>query len=353
MSTINLDQPVTGPVIRGIVPISLPLPNPDSRISLVINAHGVRYAFDAPIAGSPIVEANRIVARFIVDDHVYLDLNLVGKSSEQKNQFKSGQFSLLYRIEEDRPRAQFVANTLMAAVGLSGKFDLRISEPEVSVSLSFELPLLDISKMLLRRQTAYRLMSIEELTGKQFLIPPAMSEKEIADIAFVYHAIVDHSFTWLGGNFDTSISATPANASGFAQLVQSFIWSLPVPSVSETLLGQPIHLGPATVTMEDAVVKNLDEVRLKLEPRDGRQVTFEIRSLTGQDTYEFTELAYPSGVIWDPKIQALVDLERSLDAALTARFHALAASTLEGLTDGEKAEITTPSKLGEAFHIDV
>jgi len=352
MSTITLDQPITGPVIQGSVPISLPLPRPDSNLSLLINAPRVRYRLEAPIVGSPIIEENRITVRFIVDDNVYLDLNLIGQSIEQENKFNVGQFSLFYQIEERRPRAHFVADTLMAVLGLAGKVYLKISEPEVSTNLNLEPSLLEISKRLHRRQMAYRLMVIEKATGKQFFLPSAISEKEMAMIAFVYHAIVDRSFIWLGRSFDTSIPATQENASGFAQLVQPFRWSLPVEPLNETVLGQSINLGRATVTMEDAVVKNLNKVREQLEHRDGRQVTLEIRSLSGQDKYEFTELPYKSDILWEPKIQTLIDLEPYLDAALTERYHALAASTLEGLTEEEKTAITARPELDEKAFLE-
>lgn len=352
MSTVTLDQSMTGPVFRGSVPIPLPLPKLDSKLSLLINAPGVRYRLESPVIDSPVIEDNKIIARFIVDDDVYLDLNLIGQSIEQGNKFKSVLFSLFYHIEEGRPRAHFVANTLMAVMGLSGRLDLKISEPEVSTTLNFEQSLLEISKMLKRRQTAYRLMVIEEATGKQFLLPSAISEGEIERIAFVYHAIVDRSFIWSGGSFNSSIAATEENASLFAQFVQPFSWSQPVGPLSETVLGQPINLGRPIVTIEDAVVTNPDEVREQLEAGDGRQVTLEIRSLSGQDKYEFTEIPYSSGVVWEPKIQALINLESYLDAAIAERYHALAASTLERLTEEEKKEVTTFPELDESFIFD-
>lgn len=353
MSTGTLEQYITGPVVQGSIPVSLPLPTLDSNLSLLINAPGVLYELEAPIVDSPIIEDGKITARFIVDDNVYLDLKLVGQSVQQENKFKSGQFSLFYQIEERRPRAHFVADTLMAVIGLVGRFDLKISEPDVSTDLNFETPLLEISKMLYRRQLAYRLMVIEAATGKQFLLPSAISEREIERIAFVYHAIVDRSFIWSSGSSEHSIPATQENASQFAQLVQPFSWSPPLEeSLRETVLDQSINLGRSTVTIEDAVVSNSDEVRKQLEARDVRPVTLEVRSLSGQVKYEFKEIPYLSSVLWEPKIQALIDLEPYLDAAITDRYHALAAATLAGLTEEEKKEVTTFPDIDEAFMVD-
>ncbi|HLM58027.1 MAG TPA: hypothetical protein VK422_18120 [Pyrinomonadaceae bacterium] len=304
------------------------------------------------MAGSPVIEAEKIMARFIVDDNVYLDLNLTGHKVEQKSVFGAGQFSLFYQIEERRPRAHFVADTIMAVIGLAGRLDLKISEPKVSSNLNFEMPLLEISKMLRRRQTGYRLMFIEEVTGQQFLIPSGIWDKEIEDIAFVYHALVDRSFVWpRSGSFTGHIPATPKFASLFAQVVQPFPFSLPVDSLSETVLGQTVNLGPATVTIEAAGVKNLGEVQAQLEARDGHHVPVEIESMSGLVKYEFTEMPYTSRVVWEPKIQTLINLEPYLDAAITERYHALAAATLDGLTEEEKEEVTTRPEIGEAFLI--
>ena len=79
---------------------------------------------------------------------------------------------------------------------------------------------------------------------------------------------------------------------------------------------------------------------------------YKIRSLSGQDRYEFTEIAYSSRVSWEPKVQALIDLEPYLDMAIIERYHALAAATLAGLTEEEKKEVTTFPDLDESFIVD-
>ena len=138
MSTVTLEQPMTSPVVQGNVLNSIPLPKPDSNVSLFSDDPIVHYTLEAPIVGSPVIEDNRITARFSVDDNVYLSLNLIGQSVEQENKFKVGQFSLFYQIEERRPRAHFIADTLMAVLGLAGRVYLKISEPEVSTNLNLE-----------------------------------------------------------------------------------------------------------------------------------------------------------------------------------------------------------------------
>ena len=51
-------------------------------------------------------------------------------------------------------------------------------------------------------------------------------------------------------------------------------------------------------------------------------------------------------------MQMLIDMEGQLDAALVERYNALAAASLAGLSENEKAEITARPEVGEAFLID-
>ena len=343
---------MTGPVVRGAIPTPLPLPGPESSLSLLISAPGIHYRLEAPLADSPLVEDSKISARFILDGGVYLDLNLTGQIIKQENEFEVSQFSIFYNIEERRPRTHFVADTVMAVMGLAGRLDLNIAEPNVSTPLNLELSLLEISKMLHRRQTAYRLMFIEEVTGKRFVLPSAIWDKDIGDIAFVYHALVDRSFTWSARNFHASVPATSEDASLVAKPAQSPRWQIPVEPLSVSIFDEPINLGRAIVTIEDAVISNGEELQEQLSAGDGRQVALEIRSNSGQDKYEFIETPYSSNVSWETKIQALINLEPYLDAAITERYHALAASTLADLTEDEKEEVTNFPDLDESFIVD-
>ncbi len=346
MSISTLEQTASGPVIQGYLPLGLPLLRKDSNFTPKIP-----YTPEPSPAAALIIEGDSIIAKFSVDRNVDLDLTLTGEWVENENKFQPEKFFLFYQIKEPRPRAHFIVASLMAVLGLAGKLDLHISNPEVSTTLNFELPLLEISKLLRRRQVAYRLMVIEEATGKRFLLPPVTTGKEIEAIAFVYHAIIDRSFVWTSGSFELSIPATPELVSLLAQPVQPFSESREV-ALSETVLGQPIDLGRATVTMEDAVVQCFDEAQQHLTAMDGHQVPIVIHSLSGRMRYEFTEAPSASELSWDSEIQALIDIEPQLDAALVERYHALAAATLDGLNEEEKKEITTRPELGEAFLID-
>jgi hypothetical protein len=56
--------------------------------------------------------------------------------------------------------------------------------------------------------------------------------------------------------------------------------------------------------------------------------------------------------IWNDDFQMLVDMESQLDAALVERYNDLAAASLSGLNEDEKAQITMRPTVGEAFLID-
>lgn len=348
MSTMTLEQPMSGPVFQGSAPISIPLPRPDSSLYLPINASGVRYELELPIVGNPIIEDNKIEARFIVDDNVYLDLNLIGQRIKAENKF-IGWFSLFYQIEQRRPRAHFVADNLMAIIGLAGSVDLKIFELGMSTNLNFDFPLLEISKMLCRRQVAYRLMVIEKATGKEFLLPPTISAGESSTINFVYHAIVDRSFTWGSGRIEGVI---PAIQQWLNLPIQPFNFPPIEKLVKETIFEQPINLGPAKIIIEDAVVLHSDKVRRELAKLDGQLVDITVESLSGQVRYEFMAAPQLPANPWEENIQRLIDLEDQLDSTLVTRYHALAASTLEGLNEEEKKSITSRPELDENAFID-
>jgi len=101
----------------------------------------------------------------------------------------------------------------------------------------------------------------------------------------------------------------------------------------------------------------LESVSLKILIPD-LTVVFEgavalIRSLTNQALFELPEAPRLPLNPWDSRIQSLIDLERELDSRLIERYHALAASTLAGLSEEERARVTRRVELDEeAFLID-
>jgi len=121
----------------------------------------------------------------------------------------------------------------------------------------------------------------------------------------------------------------------------------------KNLFGQVVALGLGQVTVVDKIIDDFEGVLTELSRNDGHQVNVKVRSLTGQCRYEFSEAPRLPYRPWDERIQMLVDLDAPLDAALAGRYNALAALTLDGLSEEEKAALTARPELDEdAFVID-
>ena len=114
------------------------------------------------------------------------------------------------------------------------------------------------------------------------------------------------------------------------------------------VLDKSVFLGDARVTVTDAVIENFDQVKQALEKLDDTLVQVVIESASGRATIALSNAPRLPDTPWPASIQRLVDLEKPLDARLVSRYHALAAATLEGLTEVEKAAVTARTELGFA-----
>lgn len=350
MSTITSDLSyLSGAAPGGL--LSVPLGIVVGRVDIPISGPNFQYRLQAQIISEELVGGDKFIARFTVDENVDFILTLIGKQIDQGARFEWREFSLNHHISDHRPRAHFVASTLMATFALAGGFHLRIPELKIDQTLNIAVPLPEISKLLQSRQMAYRFMVIEQATGTEFLLPISVPPADKSALAFIYHAIVDRSFVWHSGKL---VSSIPARKESLALpfLNQPSCVSNEEDSFSRTLLDQSISLGPATITIGDAVVEHLDAVRRELESDDGHQVRVEIHSLSGREKYDFLEAPRLPKLPWDSKIKGLIDLESGLDSALFMSYNALAAASLNGLSEEEKAEITARPEIGEAFLID-
>jgi len=322
-----------------------------SRVVIPISGPNFQYGLEAELVSAELIGADKFVAKFTVDESVDFILTLLGRPLDQGKSFEAGQFSLNYHISQPRPRAHFVASTLMAIFALAGGFQLKIPELEIDQKLNIVVPLLEISRLLKSRQMALRLMVIEKATGVEFLLPPGVPLADKASLEFVYHAIVDRSFVWHRGKVQATLSARSERLAEIPS-TQPFLFPYVSDPFYATILGNSISLGRATITIEDAVIKNLDAVRRELETNDGHDVKFEIESLSGQERYEFPEAPHIPVTSWDSKIRDLIDLDPQLDSALFGIYNDLAAATLEGLSDEQKAAVTARPELDEeAFSI--
>jgi hypothetical protein len=255
------------------------------------------------------------------------------------------QLFLNARFERDSARAAFVSSTFLAALNLAEEVRLQIPEMQVDIRLKLNLPLLEISRLLHNQQTAYRLMVIERATGKQFEYPSNFSRGDIEDIAFTYHAIVDRSFVWQINLWEVCLSASQENLAKILPVNGSLRYEQPPKPYSENILGESIDLGNSTVVIDDLFIRNVDEVKREFEKNDRHPVKFMVGSKNYQATFNFPEAPRLPDSPWDSKIQELINLKPELDSRLIEHYHALAASTLEGLTDEQKEAVTSNPEL--------
>lgn len=350
MSVTTIEIPHFSGTISGGLPL-IPFGRTVSgHVVIPISGADFEYRLDAKIVAEELIR-DTFRATFAVDENVDFILTVASHQIESAATVESGRFSLNYRISKPSARAHFVATTLMATFALAGGVRLRVPELKIDQWLNITVPLPEISKLLQSRQGAYRFMVVGKAVDREFLLPPAIPTKDKNDVAFVYHAIVDRSFAWHSGTHQATL---PATRESLAKLPsqQPFRFPHPVDSLKHKVLGHPINLGRTTITIEDAIIKNLDAIRRELDQDDGHLVKFEIESLSDQEGYDFPDAPRLPKQPWDMKIQSLVDLDSQLDSALLDLYNNLAAATLDGLSDEQKAAVTARPELGEeAFSI--
>lgn len=330
------------------------LPHTFSDISLQIVCPDFDVTFALPIIdANQRMESGKVVLRTSVDSDSTIILTFNGELSEENDNFQIQQVELNIETTTKLARSDFVLASLRAMLTLSGRVYLQVPEIQLDLVLSFAAPLLDISKMLRRRQIAYRIMVIERAVDCEFELPPDISDEEVENIALIYHAIIERSFDW---PVDRLTVFMPADEEWLNQLTfvnQLTSFSLGPDPISKTLFGKQISLGHGTLTVLNKFIENIDKSQQELARNDGHLVAVVVCSLSGQGRYELPDAPRLAADAWDEKIQMLIDLEDKLDAALTKRYHALAASTLDGLSAKEKTAIATRPWLDDdAFSIE-
>ena len=296
------------------------------------------------------LKSDLVSVQLTLDECVALKLVLSGKLIDDGTEFSVEGAALQAALIEERPRADFVAATLSALLGLSEKVRLHIPEIGLDVERRFELSLLEVSQQLQARQIDYRLMVIEGATGLQFAMPPSgFSGEEIGDISFVYYAITQRSFVHVLNHVQL---LTRANQESFDFVLHintsGVVPPLDPKIVTRMILGHSVALGPQTYTINDAYVENLDSVLKELAENDGHEVVVTVRSCGNAAIYHLPEAPRLPPTPWAPEIQALVDLESRLDAEVFDRYNGLAAASLANLTDEQIAALTERPELDES-----
>ena len=341
----------TNNVLARTLPV--PLPQVQPGLSLCFDIPTFQSQLTIPILDvESDMKAGRVVFKGAINNEAILILTGTGKLNEEEDSFKIEHINLHMERLAETARADFIAATIRAALVLADEFHVRIPSIQLDITLKFDEPLLDISQILRRRQLDYRIMVIERTIRHEFHLPLDISGDEVRDITLAYHAIVDHSFVWPINSITVFFPATREWANTLARLRQEASIPIGPDPFSLELFGHQIQLGQRGIIIQDAVIENFEIAQKEINKDNGQLIPVVIRSASGQAKYDFFGAPQPPTVMWDSHLQSMVELESQFDAALVARYHALAATTLTGLSEEEKKEVTAAPNLIDAFTID-
>jgi hypothetical protein len=340
---------VAGSVLAGILP--LPLTQPQLQGIVHFTFPDFRFHLTGPLLDfqSAVTEGS-VKAKVALGKNVFAEIELKGYLEKDGTYFHTEEVFLQMRTTREIVQAEFVASTLIAMLGLADEVDLQIPDIKLNMKLSFEQSLLAISRKLQWRQLAYRLMVIEQAIGLEFNLPMHVSGNEMESIAFIYHAIVARSFDWPDETFGLRLPANQVGLDILSSLTQpiSLTFFSPQP-ISKFLFGKEILLGQEQVTIQSRRIINLNEVSQELSSGDDHLVEVIMQPLDGQLHHELPDAPRLPAELWNANIQSLIDLESELDARLANGYHALAAATLEGLSEEEKAAVTARFNFEDEF----
>lgn len=293
------------------------------------------------------IENGRVLVRAEIDANAYMVLSLLGESDADGFHTKSVSFA--FETSKKTAESDFRVSTLRAALSLAA--ETRLVALGLGLDLWFRLDesLRDIGELLKLRQTMYRLMVIERATGVKFEVPSFIMGKDMESLTLLYHAIVERSFPW---PFDEVLTIFYAASKDLATRLCNYNQSSDFTHPCfhrESILDFEIPLGEGTITIVGKDIEDFDQVQKELTSNDGHTVGVKVRSRIGLAYYNFPSAPRLPDHPWNAELQMLVNLEEQLDAALLQRYHSLAAATLAGLSDDEKAEMTTRPEIGTAL----
>lgn len=296
------------------------------------------------------IEEGRLVLRARIDNNTQIIVTLLGKSATDGFQTNSVTFG--FENSERTAESDFRKATLRAALSLATQ--ARLASPGLSLDLWFHPnePLREISAMLKLRQTMYRLMVIERATGQHFEIPPVISDQDTNAIRLLYYAITERAFKWPLDDVLTFFRTASKDMAILLEEQDKLRDFRDVGHQRQLLFGVEIPLNLGAITIIDKQIEDFGQVLEELRKDDGRTVAVRVRSRIGVVRYTMREAPCLPDKAWDADLQMLINMDEQLDAALMERYNALAAATLAGLSDDEKAEITARPEIGEAFLID-
>ncbi|MCA1631019.1 MAG: hypothetical protein LC785_02345 [Acidobacteria bacterium] len=348
MSTAVLESNLL--LARNVLSVALPVPLPliEQGVFLFFGIPTFQLQLTIPITEvEPGLEFGRATFTGKIEDDAILILTGNGRLNRKEDTFRIESVSIRLEALAETARADFIVSTIRAALVLAEQMHVQIPSLRVDLTARFSESLLEISQTLRRRQIDYRVMVIERTIEHEFQLPPDISGDEVRDITLAYRAITEHSFLWPIDSIELQLPATQEWADKISRIKQETSVPIGPDPFRLELFGHKFDLGQRGIIVQDAVIDNYEIACKQISQGGGQEVPVIIRSTSGQARYDFFGVPDPPTTLWNQNIQRLVELESQLDAALVNRYHALAASTLEGLTEEERIAITARPELDE------
>jgi hypothetical protein len=272
-----------------------------------------------------------LLARGVIGQDVALELSVKGTD-----------ISAAIRPTGRSAHAEFVASTIIALLGLSGRGTVTIALGKRLFRWGkSNLALKTKSRILQWRDLAYKLLVIERAVRANFELPDGYSGIEIQKINFLCQAIIRRSFIWPLNRYPLRLKATPEDLRKIKGRGSQAPMKFMRPQVSETLFGREIYVGDMSVLIRRPAVLNLNQLLKELATADGHDVLGWVTPLDGTAKIGTTQAPQLPADVWSKDERSLIALDSFLTSALGSEYNSLAAATLEGLSDEEKAEITT------------
>lgn len=309
---------------------------------------------------APVVDVEVRIGEFValtaaITEGLKADIRLRGRWTRSGLRITEGGFQ--FRLDKERATPDFVAQTIMAAVGLSDGANVSIPDANISFRIGGGASLADVSKTLKRRQLVEWLMIVEEAAGIEVVLPGTISAADGSNLAIAYKAITERSFDWPVRTLSTAVPNTPETASFLAELGKAP--SRPpddhVLQTGQTIIdcfGHPVDLGEGTLLLHKAIVLSIEDER-SARPDGSRFKSVRLRSTVGAGKYTFPQAPTISQTSFDPLVRNCIHAGPNLAGLLAKRYAELAYSTLSDLTDDQKRQVTEPSDFGpDAFSED-
>ncbi len=352
MSTVVLENeaPVAAEIVSVLSAGVIVAPTKNLFLEISVPNLGGYFRLELTDLDDSDIETGRLALKARIDENVKIVVTLFGESTTDG--FQTNSIGFGFENVDKTAESDFRKATLRAALGLATQ--TRLASPGLSLDIWFRPnePLREISEVLKLRQTMYRIMVIERATGQHFEIPSFISGEDMEAISLLYHAITERAFGWpLDGALPVFYEASKDLAPLLEEANKSSDFSYPC-SQTQSLFGVEIPLGLGAITIIDKYIEDFEQVLDELRKDDGHTVAVNVRSRIGLAHYNMRDAPRLRKKIWNEDLQLLINMEGQLDAALVERYNTLAAASLSGLNEDEKAEITARPEIGEAFLIN-